>query len=61
MDINENNHQWYLAPLLQRLSSVWLPNKNSHLARAIFCDRKDGVVAEPLSDCRQKKQSTVMK
>lgn len=37
------------ASLLQRL--FWLPNRNSHLAWAIFSDLEDRVVAEPMSDC----------
>lgn len=36
------------ASLLQRL--FWLPNRNSHLAWAIFCDLEDRAVADPTSD-----------
>lgn len=41
------------APLLQWFSSLCPPNRNSHLARAIFCDR-DGGVSELRSDCMRK-------
>lgn len=44
-------------PLMVRRSSVEPPNRNSHLARAIFCDRRDGVFAEPLSDSVTERRS----